>query len=183
MDDESCLVASFERERPFEAALEELEKSRVDVLRTYTPKPMAAGASRAPLIGLLGGLAGLVLMFALEVYANILGYPLDIGGRPKFSWPSFIPIAFEVGILWAVVGVIVGAFVFGRFLTFCEPIDACDLLRRALSDRWIVVVRSPHRESRTLARHICEASGAVEIEEFRYEAHGPHFDRAAVHRL
>ncbi|HRI42613.1 MAG TPA: DUF3341 domain-containing protein [Fimbriimonadaceae bacterium] len=47
--------------------------------------------------GLFGGAAGLAFIY----FTAVIDYPLNVGGRPLFSWPSFVPVTFECTILFA----------------------------------------------------------------------------------
>jgi hypothetical protein len=74
----------------------------------YSPFPihelfdaMAVNDRRLPLAVLLGGIAGCIAGFSLCYYVSVIAYPLNVGGRPFNSWPSFIPVTFEVTILLA----------------------------------------------------------------------------------
>ena len=64
--------------------------------------------SHLPKLVLAGGIAGLVGGMGLEYWASVIEYPMNIGGRPFFSWPAFIIPAYETTILFAA-----GAAVFG----------------------------------------------------------------------
>ncbi len=57
---------------------------------------------------LLGGIAGLLAGFGLCYWVSVIAYPLNIGGRPLNSWPSFIPVTFEVTILLASLTCVIG---------------------------------------------------------------------------
>ena len=50
---------------------------------------------------LLGGIAGGCAGFGLCYWVSTMAYPLNIGGRPFNSWPAFIPVTFELTILFA----------------------------------------------------------------------------------
>ena len=52
---------------------------------------------------LLGGIAGMCAGFGLCYWVSTTAYPLNIGGRPFNSWPAFIPVTFEVTILFAAI--------------------------------------------------------------------------------
>ena len=74
----------------------------------YTPYPVEEAAeaigfhtNRVPLCTLIGGLMGLAAMFSLETWISVIAYPLNVAGRPLYSWPAFVVPAYEWTILWA----------------------------------------------------------------------------------
>ena len=74
----------------------------------YSPFPihelfdaLAINDKRVPRIVLLGGIVGGCAGFGLCYWVSAIAYPLNIGGRPLNSWPSFIPVTFELTILLA----------------------------------------------------------------------------------
>ena len=74
----------------------------------YTPFPvhelfdaLHAHDNRVQRNVLLGGIAGMFAGFGLCYWVSVIAYPLNVGGRPFNSWPAFIPVTFELTILFA----------------------------------------------------------------------------------
>ena len=74
----------------------------------YSPFPihelfdaLDAHDRRVQLFILCGGIVGMLAGFGLCYWVSAIAYPLNVGGRPLNSWPSFIPVTFEVTILLA----------------------------------------------------------------------------------
>jgi hypothetical protein len=151
------LVASFASEA---GLLDALPRLRVlGVVETYTPKALEDDRpSILPLVVLIAGLAGAVGGFGMQVYANTIGYPVDIGGRPEFSWPAFVPISFEIGVLFAVLAGFIGFLVVNRLPHLYDPIDEAPLMRGATRDRWCIAIHteSPDR-AHALLRDLSDA--------------------------
>ena len=84
-------------------------------LDAYSPLPVDGLAeaigfthNRMPLVVLIGGLTGAILGYSMQWYSATIDYPIDVGGRPFHSWPSFIPITFELTVLLAAFGAVFG---------------------------------------------------------------------------
>ncbi len=84
----------------------------------YAPYPVeglaqALGDRRnyLPFVTLIGGIVGGVGAYFLQYWTSVVDYPINVGGRPLHSWPSFIPIAFETTILFAAIAAVLGMVV------------------------------------------------------------------------
>lgn len=99
------------------ALLEAIEKSKdagYEKMEAYTPVPShevshALGyKSHLPKLVLAGGILGCTLGFAMQYFASVVHYPINVGGRPLNSWPSFIIVCFELTILFASLTAVFG---------------------------------------------------------------------------
>jgi hypothetical protein len=118
---ERFLVGCFSDPRTLVHALTVLRRERYRIYDVFAPFPvhgldeaMALRRTRLPLITLLAGLFGLTSAVALQFYANVLDWPLDVGGKPNNSTLAFIPISFELTVLCAGLGTVLGLFVRAR---------------------------------------------------------------------
>jgi hypothetical protein len=95
----------------------------------YAPFPVeglaeAVGFRRnhVPLITFIGGVVGGVGAYFLQWYSAVVDYPVNIGGRPLHSWPSFMPITFELTILGAAFAALFGMFYLNGLPTLRHPL-------------------------------------------------------------
>ncbi|HEX4153842.1 MAG TPA: DUF3341 domain-containing protein [Steroidobacteraceae bacterium] len=163
-----ALLAGFATEQGLKSALQRLSAARIDYAETYTPMPPDADASGSPvpLWMFVGGMLGFIGFFLLMTYADVRAYPLDIGGRPTFAWPTFIPIAFELGALCAMVTGFFGYFALCRMPVLYDPVDECESFREASRNGWFLTVHSDDPELLDRVRSTLQALDPASLEEF-----------------
>jgi hypothetical protein len=102
------LLAEFERPEELVAAATRAREAGYRRMDAYTPFPihglsdaMGFRPTKLPLVVLAGGLIGCTSALGMMWYSAAIHYPLNVGGRPLASWPAFIPITFELTVLFA----------------------------------------------------------------------------------
>jgi len=109
------LMAEFEDPTDLVNAAHRAYEEGYRKMDAYSPFPIeelseAIGFhhTKLPLIVLCGGIFGCVGGFFLQYWIAAVDYPINVGGRPFFSWPAFIPPTFEMTILFAALFAVLG---------------------------------------------------------------------------
>lgn len=91
---------------------------------------------------LIAGLFGAVFGFALQWWISVVAYPLNVGGRPLNSWPSFIPVTFELTILFAALGGVLGMLGLNGLPRPHHPLFAIESFARATQDAFFLAIEA-----------------------------------------
>ncbi|HMD34627.1 MAG TPA: DUF3341 domain-containing protein [Vicinamibacterales bacterium] len=138
-DDPQALVDATER--AFDAGYRRMD--------AYSPYPIEelhhalhAPATKLPLIvaigGLLGGGGGLLLQY----WVSAIAYPINVGGRPYFSWPAFVPVTFECTILGAVLSAVLGMLALNRLPMPYHPVFNVPRFALASRNRFFLCIEA-----------------------------------------
>ena len=114
--------------------------------------------------GILGGVAG----FSLQYWVSVIDLPVNIGGRPLNSWPSFIPVTFECTILGAALTAVLGMLALNGLPKPYHPVFNAERFRRASSNRFFLCIEAADRkfELSTVTAYLKSLSpyGVIEVE-------------------
>jgi hypothetical protein len=143
---------------------------RLELLTPVSPHPEPARSS-APgpswALGrwaLAGGLLGLFGSLGLEVFLSAWHYPPRVAGRPFYSWPSFVPFAFEITILGAALAVVLGFFILTGLPEISHPVLSFETFRQKSTSRHFIFVsvEDPYFHVQDWSAHL-KAEGACEV--------------------
>jgi hypothetical protein len=146
------LLAEFESPDELVGAVRRARAAGYRKMDAYTPFPVEHLAeelgfhrSALPLVVLIGGLVGCAGGFLLQYWISAVDYPLNIGGRPLNSWPSFIPVTFELTILVAALSAVLGMLALNGLPMPYHPLFNSPRFALASRNRFFLCIESTDR--------------------------------------
>ena len=90
----------------------------------------------------IGAILGAATAVGLQYWSAAIAYPLNIGGRPLNSWPAFIPVTFELTVLFASFAAIGGMMLLNGLPRPYHPVFNVPDFERASVDRHFLLIQS-----------------------------------------
>ncbi len=143
------LMAEFSDPRSVVFAARRAYQEGYRRLDAYTPFPIeelseAIGVhhTRVPLIVLVGGILGALTGYGLQYWVSVIAYPINVGGRPFQSWPSFIPVTFELTVLFAALSAVFGMLALNGLPAPYHPVFNVPRFALATRDRFFLCIEA-----------------------------------------
>lgn len=152
------LLAEFASQDELLAAAEKVRDEGYKNTDAYSPYPIhglleALGKSESviPWFILCCGLIGFSSAWGLTTYTSVFevpalgaasGYPWNIGGRPLFSWPAFLPIVFELTVLLSAFGAVFGMIGFNGLPLPYHPLFNVEAFKKASRDGFFLSIEA-----------------------------------------
>ena len=137
----------------------------------HSPYPVhgldaAMGLGRSPVayICLGAGFVGAGVAMLMQWWMSAVDYPVRIGGKPMFSWPAFVPVTFEMFVLFAALATFGGMIVLCKLGRWHSPLHDSGIMAEVTSTRFAVVLdaEDPLFEEGA-ARSLLEGTGCDDV--------------------
>lgn len=160
------VVGCFDDEKVLFPAIKNVRRAGYKIHDVYTPFPVhgldhAMGLRETSLhtAGFIFGITGTATALGLMGWIFTSDWPLNIGGKPHFPLPAFIPITFETTVLFASVGMV---------MTFCYLCQMMPGVKkhhfhpRATDDLFVMVIECTEKTNETEVLSFLQTNGAIE---------------------
>ncbi len=161
------VVANFYDEAVLFPAVKHVRKKGLRIHDVYTPFPIhgldtALGLRDTSLhtAGFIYGITGTLTAFSFITWAFTTDWPLNIGGKPFFSLPAWIPIMFELTVLFSAVGMV---------LTFCYLSQLAPFVKkdhfnpRSTDDTFVMAIECNDKTSESDVTAFLQSIGGAEV--------------------
>jgi hypothetical protein len=167
------LMAEFEKPEELLEAAQRTYAEGYRKIDAYSPLPVhGLGAAigfthtNLPIATFVCGVIGAICGYGLQYWVHVIDYPINIAGRPMHSGLMFIPVAFELTILFAALGTLIGLFLLNGLPQPYHPVFNVPAFARASQDRFFLCIEAEDPKYDTSAtRSFLQALGSVEVTE------------------
>jgi len=143
------LMAEFDSAQELVEAAHKTHEAGYKKIDAYSPFPIEGLAeaigfrkNRVPLVVLIGGLIGGLSGYMLQYWVAAITYPINVGGRPFHSWPSFIIVTFEMTILFGGLSAVFGMLALNGLPMPYHPVFNVPEFKQASENKFFLVVFS-----------------------------------------
>lgn len=140
------VIGYFDQPSQLIEAMTEVRKANYQCFDAYTPFPVhgldaAQGLKRSPLpyVTLVAAILGCTFAFSFEYWTSAVDWPLIVGGKPFNSWPAFVPIMFELTVLFGGLATVGAMFALNRLPNMKRKIFDPEITR----DRFGLAIEVP----------------------------------------
>src|SRR5919206_761314 len=161
------VVSNFYDENVLFPAVRQVRKAGYKIYEVYTPFPIhgldaALGLRETSLhtAGFIYGITGTTVAFSFITWVFTNDWPMNIGGKPFYALPAWIPIMFELTVLFSAVGMV---------MTFCYLCQLAPFVRkhhfhpRATDDLFVMAIECTDRTNESEVTDFLKNAGAVEV--------------------
>lgn len=141
-ENKNVLFGLYDDEEILLKAVTQAKDDHLDIMDVYTPFPvhgldplLGLSESRLHIAGFVYGALGTLTAFLFMTWVFTRDWPIIFGGKPYWSVPAFIPITFELTVLFSAVGMVV------TFYTICglgPGVDNVTLDDRITDDKFCI---------------------------------------------
>jgi hypothetical protein len=169
------LMAEYTEPDALVAAAQQAYGAGYRKMDAYSPMPVDGLAeaigftrNRLPTLVLIGGILGAATAYAMMYYSSVHGYPYNIGGRPYHSAPAWVPITFELTVLFAAFAAVLGMLGLNGLPMPYHPVFNAPGFERASRNRFFLCIEATDPKfDRAETRQFLEtlaAKSVVEVE-------------------
>jgi mono/diheme cytochrome c family protein len=168
-----AVLGVFETPNALMGAIPKVRAAKLGTVEAYTPYAIhgideALGLRRSPLGGmvLVMGILGAITAFGFQYWISAVDYPIITGGKAANSWEAFIPIMFEVTVLFATFTAGLGMLhLLNKLPFFGHPVLSSKAIKGITRDRYVLALEAENEgfDSAAAAKVLTDA-GAIEVE-------------------
>jgi hypothetical protein len=167
------VLAEFDSAQSIYYACEKVRDAGYSKWDAHTPFPvhgldkaMGLKSSTLPWLVLCCGLTGVVAAMTLQWWVHAVRYPLVFAAKPMFSWQAFVPVTFEVMVLFSALGAVIGMFHFNRLPQLYHPLFRSERFERVTDDRFFISIEAedPSFEESAVQAFLTNECGALHVE-------------------
>ncbi|WP_075590328.1 DUF3341 domain-containing protein [Labilibacter marinus] len=149
--------------------IKEIQDKGISIFDVRTPFPvhglddvLKIKRSRLPRLGFIAGALGGVLAFYFQMWVFTQSWPINFGGKPYLSVPSFIPVTFELAVLFAAISLVFG-FLIRSGIGPGAPVIIFD--ERTTDDAFLVAIQVNDESEVSNITEVLSSAGAEEVKQ------------------